>query len=104
MVVTLVFVLSYYSGFSQIDKIGNIANIGIRGFTMWRKSSNKMLPPVRIEPIPLMNLWFQVQHYPFYTNLSFACKTETLGSLYSHALLSPLSNIKWCMNRSLKIY
>ena len=33
-----------------------------------------------------MNLWFQVQH-SFYTNWVFACKTETLGSLYSHVLL-----------------
>ena len=35
------------------------------------------------------SLWFQVQNYPFYTNLTFACKTDTLGSLYSHALLIP---------------
>ena len=27
------------------------------------------------------------QHAPLYTNLAFACKTETLNSLYSHALL-----------------
>ena len=40
-----------------------------------------MLPPVSIEPL------FQVQHYPFWTYWAFACKTETLGSLYSHALL-----------------
>ena len=33
------------------------------------------------------NLWFQVQHYPFWTKLTFACKAEILGSLYSHALL-----------------
>ena len=32
--------------------------------------------------------------YPFYTNLAFACKTETLGSLYSHALLIPLKSSK----------
>ena len=32
-----------------------------------------MLPPVSIELNPLMNLWFQVQHYPFYTN--WACAT-----------------------------
>ena len=32
-------------------------------------------------------LWFQVQHYPFWTNLTFVCKTETLGSLYGHAVL-----------------
>ena len=29
----------------------------------------------------------QVHHYPFWTNLAFACKTKTLGSLHSHALL-----------------
>ena len=39
---------------------------------------------VSIEPL---NLGFQVQHAPLYTNLAFACKTETLSSLYSHALL-----------------
>ena len=33
------------------------------------------------------NLWFQFQHYPFWTKLTFACKTETLDPLYSHALL-----------------
>ena len=32
-------------------------------------------------------LGFQVQHAPFYTNLTFAYNTETSGSLYSHALL-----------------
>ena len=36
--------------FLQIDKIGNN---GIRGFTSWKKSS-KMLPPVGIEPGPLI--------------------------------------------------
>ena len=40
--------------------------------------------PVSIEPL---DLWSQVQHAPLYTNLAFACKTETLSSLYSHALL-----------------
>ena len=39
---------------------------------------------VSIEPL---DLWFQIQHAPLYTNLAFACKTETLSSLYSHALL-----------------
>ena len=39
--------------------------------------------PVSIEPL---DLWYQVQHSPLYTNLTFACKTETLGSLYFHAL------------------
>ena len=36
------------------------------------KSVDKILPPVGIEPRPLMNLCFQVQHSPFYTNLTCA--------------------------------
>ena len=39
-----------------------------------------------------MNLWFQVQHSPFYTNWAFTYKTETLGNLYSHALSSSFKN------------
>ena len=39
---------------------------------------------VSIEPL---DCWFTVQHAPLYTNLPFACKTETLSSLYSHTLL-----------------
>ena len=42
---------------------------------------------VSIEGRPLINLWFQVQHSPFWTNLTFASKTEILESLYSQALL-----------------
>ena len=73
-----------------------------------KKSSDKMLPPMGIEPGPLITSDSKSNYYPFYTNLTFTCKTETLGSLYSHALLIPLKsilspNIKWCMNRSLKI-
>ena len=33
------------------------------------------------------SLGFLVQHAPSYTDLTFACNTETLRSLYSHALL-----------------
>ena len=54
-----------------------------------------MLHPVGIEPRPLIashSPWFQVQHYPFYTNLT--CKSETLRSLYIHALLIPLKSSK----------
>ena len=46
---------------------------------------------VSIEPL---DLWLQVQHAPPYTNLAFASKTETLCSLYSHALLIPLKSSK----------
>ena len=46
-----------------------------------------MLPPVGIEPGPLITSDSKSQHYPFWTKLTFACKTETLGSLYRHALL-----------------
>ena len=45
-------------------------------------------------PCDLENKVNQFQHSPFYTNLTFACKTETLGSLYSHALLIPLKSSK----------
>ena len=48
-----------------------------------------MLPPVRIETGPMINLWFQVHHSPFWANWAFSCKTETLDSLCSHALLIP---------------
>ena len=54
---------------------------------------------VSIEPLD--------QYAPLYTNLAFACKTETLSSLYSHALLiltkSSKSKHQVVMNRSLKI-
>ena len=46
-----------------------------------------MLPTVGIEPRQTLII------SPFYTNLAFACKTETLGSLYSHAVLIPLKFI-----------
>ena len=45
-----------------------------------------MLPPVGIEPGPLINPGF----YPFSANWAFAYKTESLGSLYNHALMSVL--------------
>ena len=51
------------------------------------KTLQKKLHPVGIEPKPLFNLWFQVQHYPFWATWKFIFKSETLGSLYSHALL-----------------
>ena len=49
-----------------------------------------MLPLLGIEPGPLI----QVQHSPFWTKLTFACKTETSGSLYSYALLILLKSSK----------
>ena len=64
-----------------------------------------MLPPVGIEPGPLITSDSKSNTH-FWTKLTFACKTETLGSLYSHALMilteSPKS-IKWYMKSSLKI-
>ena len=50
-----------------------------------------MLPPVSIESL---DIWFQVQHSPFWTNFAFACKTENLGSLYSQALLILTKSLK----------
>ena len=42
-----IFISWLHSSFSSIDNIGNI---DIRGFTTWKKSSGKLLPPVGIEP------------------------------------------------------
>ena len=53
-----------------------------------------MMPPVRIESKPLINLWLQVQHSPLWANWAFTRTTETLGSLYSHALLNPTKSSK----------
>ena len=52
-----------------------------------KKSSDKMLPSVGIEPGPLINSDSK-------SNLTSACKTETLGSLYNHALLILLKSLK----------
>ena len=54
-----------------------------------------MLPLVSIEPRHQMNFWFQAQLSPFWTNLTFAFKTETLGSLHSHALWSLIIDSNW---------
>ena len=63
-------------------------NIGIFFFTAWNQNNpGKNVTPSGDRTWASHNLWFQVQHYPFWTKLAFACKTETLGSLYSHALL-----------------
>ena len=35
-----------------------------------------MLPLVGIEPWPLINLWFQVQYYPLWTNWALRIKTK----------------------------
>ena len=68
-----------------MHKNGNNANVGIRGFISWKqKNQLQNAGLVSIEPL---DLWFQVQHAPFYTTLVLASKTETFSSLYSHALL-----------------
>ena len=43
-----------------------------------KKIQSQNVTPVSIEPL---DLWFQVQHSPFWTYLAFACKTETLGTI-----------------------
>ena len=47
-------VLHWNRFFSQRDKIGNNANIGIRGPYYMKKSSDKMWSSVGIEPGPLI--------------------------------------------------
>ena len=38
--------IGLHTSFSQIDKIDNNDNIDIRGFSTWKKSNDKMSPPV----------------------------------------------------------
>ena len=78
-----------HSSFSQIDKIGNNDNIGIRGFTMWKISSGKMLPPsVGIEPGPLIT--------------SDSKSNTILSTLTWHVLLRRslnfYSSTTWCLD------
>ena len=54
---------------------------------LFRENKQIQLQNVTLMSIEPLHLWSQVQHAPLYTNLTFACKTETLSSLYSHALL-----------------
>ena len=54
---------------------------------LFRENKKIQLQNVTLVSIEPLHLWSQVQHAPLYTNLTFACKTETLSSLYSHALL-----------------
>ena len=54
---------------------------------LFRENKKNWLQNATLDSIEPLDLRFQVQHAPLYTNLAFACKTETLSSLYSHALL-----------------
>ena len=53
--------------FPHKHKTDNNANIGTRGFITWKQKNTvrKMLTPMKIEPGPLIDLWFQVPHSPF---------------------------------------
>ena len=67
---------------------------------MWRlikESSDKMLPSVGIEPRPLITSDSKSNTVLSGITMVFACKSEPLGSLYSHApmiMLNPLSSCK----------
>ena len=54
---------------------------------LFRENKKNQLQNASLVSIEPLDLWSQVQHAPLYTNLAFACKTETLSSLYSQALL-----------------
>ena len=67
--------LGLYSTFSQTTRN---ANIGIFVFTKQKNPVTKCYPPVGIEPLISSDSK---------SNSPFACKAETLGSLYSYAIL-----------------
>ena len=50
-----------------------------------KNSSNKILPPVSIEPLAQDSKSSMAP--PLYPNCALACKSKPLGTLYSHALL-----------------
>ena len=52
--------------FLEMYKNGHNANTGSRDFTTWIKSSDKMLTSEEKNRASHC-LWFQVQHYPFWT-------------------------------------
>ena len=49
-----------------MHKNGNNANIGIRGF--FRENKKIQLQNATLVSIEPLDLWFQVQHTPLYTN------------------------------------
>ena len=51
---------------------------------LFRENKKNQLQNATLVSIEQLDLWFQVQHAPLYTNLALACKTETLGSLYCY--------------------
>ena len=66
-----------------------------RLYCMKKKFQRQNATPVRIEPRPLTASDSKSDTLlPSCTNSTFACKTETLVSLYSHALLIPLKSSK----------
>ena len=72
-----------------------------------KKSSEKCYPPSQNRTQASHEPLIPSPNSPFWTKLTFAFKTENLGSLYSHALLILIepskSKNQGCMNRSLKI-
>ena len=65
-----------------MHKNGNNANIGIRGFISWKQKiqlQNATL--VSIEPL---DLWFQVQHAPLYTNSRGCSVVDRRRGKWSH--------------------
>ena len=44
---------------------------------LFRENKKFQLQNATLVSIEPLDLWFQVQHAPLYTNFAFACKTET---------------------------
>ena len=87
-------------GFSKLPSLAMMPILASEAFTTWKQK----IPVTKCYPQWVLNCWFQVQHSPFWTNLAFACKTETLGCVYSRALDSnQVQKNQWFMNKSLKI-
>ena len=66
-------------------KLYENTNIGIRGFTMWKKIQWQNIIPSGDRTQASHNLWFQVQCSSFWA--SEACANETFKLLFMHHLI-----------------
>ena len=69
--------------FHSLYKVGRNGNFVFKGFD----NSKKGLPPVGLDLMPQIITGLGVQCLTKWTKQAFACKSKTLRSLYSHALL-----------------
>ena len=74
--------------FHSLYKVGSTGSIGIKGF-----NNSKKLPPVGLDLMQEIIAGLGVQCLTNGAKLAFACKCDTIGSLYSHAVMPFLTTL-----------